>query len=61
MSIVDSYKSIVPYIQGPWLIFCLACVITLFGLFTTFGDVTSPLAPKAARDPFYIADNYKVF
>ena len=45
MKAIEGYKTIVPYLQGSWLVFCLACVITLYGLFTTFGDVTSPLAP----------------
>lgn len=61
MGIQDSYKTIAPYLQGSWLVFCLASIIVLFGLFTTYGDLVSPLAPSSARDPFYIADNYKVF
>jgi len=36
-------------------------VITLYGLFTTFGGVTSPLAPEEERDPYYIGDNYKAW
>ena len=61
MAFVDTFRKINPYFQAGWSVFCLACVITLYGLFTTFGGVTSPLAPEEERDPYYIGDNYKAW
>ena len=54
-------RTIIPYIQGSWAIFCIACVITLYGLFTKHDSLTSPLADDGERNPHYIGDHWTTF